>query len=645
VKNPFIIDTQRQRDIKRTQVHGFSRSKGEGTDAHWMLPGSDPVHQTTDTRRLAWISFLVVIVLFVFTVRVGYMQIVKGSEYRQTAEDNRIRIEAVVPPRGLIVDRRHEKLATNVADFQLTITPADLPTDQGERNAEFEMIASILHVSKEDIEQKLDEARDLDYQPVLIADHIPHEESVLLDIATKDLAGVEMRIASSRRYINDETYSHLIGYTGKVTREEYDTLLKEKKEYLFSDTIGKNGLEVWYESVLRGVMGKREIEVDALGNEKKIVSETAPISGNTVVLNIDHGLQQVAYEELMKELRSNRQATGGAAVAMDPRTGEVLALVSAPSFSNNEFIQGISTEKYSTLLSDAHHPLLFRAISGEYPSGSVIKPVIAAAALQENVINASTTFLSTGGIRIGEWFFPDWKAGGHGVTNVIKAIAESVNTFFYYVGGGDNSTFTGLGVDAIRMYAERFGLNAKLGIDVGGESTGFLPTKSWKEEVKHEQWYIGDTYHLAIGQGDLLVTPLQVASYTATIANGGTVYRPALVHQVEDQNGNLIQSFAPTVIRENVIDADNLATVREGMRQTVLSGSAQSLSSEPFSVAGKTGTAQFSSSGKTHAWFTSFAPYENPEIVVSVLVEEGGEGHDAALPIAREMLRWWYAHR
>ena len=286
-------------------------------------------------------------------------------------------------------------------------------------------------------------------------------------------------------------------------------------------------------------------------------------------------------------------------------------------------------------------PLFFRSISGEYPSGSTIKPVLASAALEEKIIDRHTSFNSVGGLWVGgRWFFPDWKAGGHGLTNVIKAIAWSVNTYFYYIGGGYGD-FQGLGVERIGKYLKLFGLGETLGLDLPGESAGFVPTAEWKKKEKNEAWYIGDTYHLSIGQGDLLVTPLQVNSYTATIANGGRIYRPHLVKGIIAAAGQG-EPLASQVIREKFISSQNLEIVRQGMRQTVVAGSAASLNGLSVPAAGKTGTAQWNSNKKNHAWFTGFAPFDQPDFCLTVLVEEGGEGSSLAVPIAREIMQYWF---
>ncbi|PIY97009.1 MAG: penicillin-binding protein 2, partial [Candidatus Kerfeldbacteria bacterium CG_4_10_14_0_8_um_filter_42_10] len=430
----------------------------------------------------------------------------------------------------------------------------------------------------------------------------------------------------------------LIGYIGKIT--EKDLTLPENQDYLLTDIIGKTGLEYQYEKMLKGEDGKKMIEVDSLGKEKKLVASKEPQSGQNITLSIDLGLQKT-LDQSLKKMIAGTNSPGGAAIAIDPRNGEILAMASAPGFNSNEFVKGISVENFEKLISDPDRPLFMRAVSAQYPPGSTIKPVIASAALQEGVITPQTTIMSAGGLRVGPNFFPDWKAGGHGLTDVKKALAESVNTFFYTVGGGFED-FTGLGVDRINQYAHLFGLGEPLGIDFPSEASGFLPTKQWKEDSKGERWYLGDTYHLSIGQGDILVTPLQVADYTAAIANGGTLYQPQIVKSIKNPALDQIIKKDPLVIRDNFISPVYLNTVREGLRQAVTSGSASALQNVPVSVAGKTGTAQIGNENRTHAWFTGFAPYESPEIVITVIVEKGGEGHAAALPVAKDGFNWYF---
>ncbi|HCM67766.1 MAG: penicillin-binding protein 2 [Candidatus Kerfeldbacteria bacterium RIFCSPLOWO2_01_FULL_48_11] len=642
MKNPFIIDADRQKSIKHREVASFSRDRVIGTEVPWIFPETDSIRMHTDEKRVHWLFFLGIVVFSILLYRTASLQIASGDQYRLWAEQNRIRIQSVIAPRGIIFDRMNKELVKNIPNFQLLLIPADLPRGADQLADVINNLTPYSGLSSDDLENLIGNADSSSYQPLLIREHVPHDEAVVIEIATRDIPGVHTEITASREYVYDDQLAHVLGYTGKLTEKEYESVLSEGAQYELNEVTGKSGIEKSYENILRGINGKREVEVDALGKVQRLITDSPPTPGNNLTLTIDAALQSELSRRISEQLAHLPNSTGAAAVVLDPRSGSILALASQPSYSSNAFITGQSDEEYQDLINDPKNPLFFRTISGEYPSGSVIKPIIAAAALEEGIVNSKTTFLSTGGVSVGPWFFPDWKAGGHGVTDVKKAIAESVNTFFYLVGGGDNVTTTGLGVERIREYGERFGLSHPLGIDLLGEASGFLPSKQWKEDTKGEPWYIGDTYHLSIGQGDLLVTPLQVASYTATIANGGTLYQPYLVNEVKDSTGRIISQHAKKILSSGFVSPANIQIVREGMRSGVTSGSSQQLASLPFTTAGKTGTAQFGADSKTHAWFTAFAPYENPEIVITVLVEAGGEGHAAALPIAKEILSWWY---
>jgi penicillin-binding protein 2 len=636
-EDPFVIKTG-----KYERVEGISyREKWTEESFLTVDKGRETLGRTFNFSRINLIFYVLSFFISVIAIRAAWLQIVKGDYYYRMAEGNRIRIERVETKRGIIYDRNNNPLTRNIANFLLYFIPADLPKEDG-LDAVIQEVSRILgDKSAEDIKEMLSKVKmgSLEsFQPLFIADDIEYEKAMLLYLKSDEWPGVVITSKSRREYeLYTPSLSHVLGYTGKINPEE---LKKFGSEYLQIDYIGKMGIEYFWEPDLKGINGKKQIEVDALGKEKKVINETRPEDGHNLVLSIDTLLQK-KLEEALSNALTKLKLKRGAGIVMNPNNGEVLALVSLPTYNNNTFARGITSKEYRELISHPDKPLFNRSISGEYPSGSTIKPVIAAAALEERIINEHTTFLSVGGIRIGQWFFPDWKAGGHGRVSVRRAIAESVNTFFYYIGGGYGD-FTGLGVDRIVEYGKQFGLGAQSGIDLPGESSGFLPTKKWKEETKGERWYIGDTYHLAIGQGDILVTPLQVAVFTSVFANGGKLYRPHIVKEVLSNSDELIREIGTEPIREGFINSYNIQVVREGMRQAVTHGSARSLGDLPIAVAGKTGTAQWSSKRSPHAWFTGFAPYENPEIVITVLVEEGGEGSSVAVPIAKEVLRWYF---
>ncbi|MFH0819842.1 MAG: penicillin-binding protein 2 [bacterium] len=589
-------------------------------------------------KKLKRLFFLILIGLLIIFSRVFYLQIIKGDHYRGLAEGNRIKNKVIEAKRGIIYDQQMNQLVKNVPNFSIAVTLANLPKEEAKKEEIIDKAALILEKDPAELKQKINSIeKDLFYEPTIIEENVDQLKAIRFSIEEKKLTGFDLNTASVRDYLTTKSLAHALGYTGRINKEE----LKSHPDYEFNDYIGKTGLEFYYEKQLRGVPGLTQIEVDALGREKKVIAQQEPVAGNNLILSIDQKLQQKMEEVVTSHLKKINKRKA-AVVILNPKTGEVLALASFPLFDNNEFAIGISPEKFKKISENPDLPLFNRPLMGSYPPGSAIKPIIASAALEEKNINENTTVLSTGGIRIGQWFFPDWKAGGHGYCNVKKALAESINTFFYAVGGGYQN-IQGLGVDKINYYASLFGLNQTLGIDLPGEATGFLATAFWKEKTKGEKWYIGDTYHLAIGQGDISVTPLQVAIYTAVFANQGTLYQPYLVKNITDPNGEIIKKINPAIIRQNFISKENLRIVAEGMRQTITSGSARSLGSLKIKVAGKTGTAQWAENKLPQAWFTGFAPYENPEIVITVLVEEGGEGSSVSVPIAYDVLNWYFS--
>ncbi len=597
---------------------------------------------TRDSHYLFLLIFLLVFLLLV--ARISQLQILQGSEFLAAAEGNRERIVPIPAERGVIVDRRGKPLTVNVPNFSLAVTPQHLPHDERDRQMLVEKLGELTKRPTEEIIHILSEYGAYSYESIIIQENLDYETALSIQIAAADLPGIHIVRGSKRAYSHEApgtSLSHLIGYEGKLSRSELDALYAEG--YLPSDFIGKTGVEKTYESYLRGTYGKKRIEVNALGREQSILAEVPPTSGYHLTLSIDSKMQDRLESLLEKALVAN-QKNRAAGIVLDPQNGEVLALVSLPSFDNNDFSGGISKAQYALYSEDADQPLFNRAIGGLYPSGSTIKPVIAAAALQEKIITPQSVFLSTGGLQVGQWFFPDWLPGGHGWTNVVASLANSVNTFYYYIGGGYD-LFSGLGVDRIRVYLQKFGFGSELGIDIPGEKAGFVPSEAWKEEAKNEAWYIGDTYNLSIGQGYLLVTPLQIAAMTAVVANGGTLYRPHVVRRIANPLTDDEIDVTPTIIQSQIVNPEYLATIRAGMRACVQNGSCRRLSDLPFATAGKTGTAQWRDDKENHGWFTSYGPYEHPEIVVTILIEEGGEGSRIAAPVAKEFYGWWWNYR
>ena len=621
-----------KRQKKGIEIEDVTNFNGNSPKEEMLI--SEPI----DSLGFRFFQFMAVLIFLILALRVLYLQIIKGSYYNELARENRVRYMAVKAPRGLIYDRNGEKLVENIPSFDVVLIPADLPRDAARKERETKELAAILDINDQSLAAIASSQNADSLNPILVEGNISEEEALVFSEKKNELEGFQLDKTAVRQYENGSHFSPVVGYTGKINREE----LKEHPEYLMTDYFGKTGLEASYEEYLRGINGKQKIEVDSAGNLKKNLGTEDPINGSDLHLGLDAGLQEEIQDVLEKKLLETKTETA-AAVAINPRNGEVLALISLPGFDNNLFSQGISAEDYERLISDENKPMFNRAISGGYPPGSTFKPLVAAAALEEKIVTPDTTINCHGGIRIGSYNFPDWKT--HGVTDIRKAIAESCDVFFYSVGGGWES-ISGLGIDKIKKYADKFGLGRITGVDIPGEASGLVPDKNWKENRFGERWYVGDDFHCAIGQGFVTVTPLQLANYTAAIANGGTVYRPHFVSYIKKIDGTE-EKIEPKIIGRNFISPQNLQIVREGMRQAISSegGSARQLADLKVAVAGKTGTAQFGSDNKTHGWFVSFAPYDNPEIAMVVLVEGGGEGHSTAVPVTKEIYKWYFEER
>lgn len=593
-------------------------------------------------RNLA-IFYGLIMVLFSFLVfNAGWLQIAKGAFYKSQAEKNRVRSIPIFAPRGIIYDKSGQQLVYNVPIFNLVVTPAYLPKQKQEREAIIAKVAGILGKDIKELTEILAESDSFSFAPVVIAENVEREQVLVFESESQNLSGFSMEKNLQREYIFGEYFSHLLGYVGRITSQEAEG----HPDYFLTETLGKNGLEFQYENILRTPPGKKETEVNAFGEIKKtgIILESKDIKG--LMLAIDADLQKYLYNRLNQTLKSAR-ATKAAAVAMDPRNGKVLSLMSFPSFDNNLLSRGISQAEFENLFNNENQPFFNRAIAGQYPPGSTIKPFVASAALEEKVVKPSTIINDQGALTIVNPYnpsivynFPDWKT--HGPVNVYSAIAQSCNIYFYNIGGGYGD-FKGLGIDRLEKYLKLFGFGQQAGIDLPNGKKGFVPDAKWKKEVKKEDWYIGDTYHLSIGQGDITVTPLQMAVLTAAIANHGTIWQPQVVDKIIDSEKNTIKDIEPVGRAINFVSQENLGIIREAMRQTVLSGSAQYLKNLPVEAAGKTGTAQVSGNTRANAWFSVFAPFKNPEIVLVILVEEGGEGSSVAVPIAKDVLEWYFS--
>ncbi len=615
----------------------FLHNKGgiEIDDAVLTMTEKDAVKMEWPLNRSLslWFFFVMGLFLAVLGGRVFYLSIIKGEEYSSIALRNSLRAIIIPAPRGIMYDTFGKPLVQNTPSMDAVLIPADMPTDGEALSMLKRLIADTFSLDGAVIDDVFDRIDRRSTLPLLLKERISQEETLLYLSRSRDLVGINLYKTTKRNYIDSLIFSHVLGYEGKVRKEELVT----HPDYLFTDSIGKQGIEKSYEEYLRGKHGFERVEVDAFGKVKKELGIVEPTPGQDLILNIDADLQKKLFDSLQALLEKN-DLKRAAAVALDPRNGAVRALVSLPSFDNNLFASGISTEAYRALASDPAEPLFNRVVSGEYPPGSTIKPVLASAALAEGVIDERTQIESRGGISVGKFFFGDWKV--HGFTDIRRAIAVSSDVFFYSVGGGYGNTL-GLGMDRMKKYEELFGYGSKTGIDLGGEASGLIPDSAWKLKKIGERWYVGDDYHAAIGQGFVTATPLQILNSIAAIANGGTLYTPRIVGQIRSFDGK-VTVLPPKILRAGFIDSDILRIVREGMRETVTEGTAQPLRDLPVAVAGKTGTAQFGTGKNTHGWFVSFAPFEAPELSMIVLVEGQGEEGYNAVPVTKDVYEWYF---
>ncbi len=603
---------------------------------------------------------IAVVVLFVILgVRLAQMQLVDGAEYAERSELNRIIVEGVRPTRGLVFDRKGQPLVENSGSFTALITPSFLPEDSDDRYRLYLYLEDLLGVTVLQIEEAVTVAEDRGQRdlPLAIARALDRPVALMLEQVAADLPGVTLSVQPRRLYPGGPEFSHILGYVGAQSPEEWRVL--QDDGYAFNEVVGKVGVEARYESALRGDPGRAITEVDAQGDLITTIERTEPEGGRSLVLSIDSDLQRYVYELLSNTMG---EATTAAAVVMSPVTGEVYALVSVPTYDNNIFSLPDLDEEYQRLIEDPRKPLVHKALSPVAP-GSTFKIITAAAALQEGNITRFTRRTINSSVLefIGEdgqtYYFYDWRV--HGELDLIGAIAWSSNIYFYMAscgipqegiaGLGDNTEQSAI---VLGYYARSFGLGQVTGLDIAStESSGVIPSPEWKRRVRSgslfnpedRDWYLADTCFMGIGQGDVTATPLQIAVATAAIANGGYVLEPYVTRQILAADGSVVSTTRPSSERVPV-DEEHLAVIRQGMRQSVIDGAARLATLPTILVAGKTGTAEFvdpeDGETKDRAWFTGFAPYDRPEVVVTVFYDLGVGGTKAA-PIAADIIGYF----
>src|SRR5438876_1201247 len=582
-------------------------------------------------RRLLYLRTGLLFCLLLLSARLWYLQVVKGPYYRELAEQNRVRTVDLKPARGLIFDRHGELLANNVPSFNLYLTVEDIRDREGLAAALEDLIGL---PRAETMKRLIQQAKS--YVPILLKSGLTLREAALLEGHRLELTGLRVQAESQRNYIHGPLGSHLLGYVGEVSPEQ-----QEEPDFaglVQGSIVGKAGVEKSYDRMLRGKPGQKTIEVDARGNELKTVSVVEQTPGDDLYLSLDLGLQRLAESLLGAE--------SGAIVALDPRNGDVLAMASSPPYDPNVLSRGLTPALWDQIASDTRHPLTNRALQGQYPPGSTFKIMVASAALESDKWAADTKVRCTGAFASGNHLFKDWKKGGHGVLDLYHAIVQSYDVYFYNVGHR-------LGIDTIAETARSFGLGQPTGIDLPSERAGVVPSTEWKERVRKEPWYPGETISAAIGQGYITVTPLQMAVAIGAVSNGGTLYRPRLVRSVRERPTGRLQEFPSVESGRVPLQESTFRLLQDALQEVVLHGTGGRARSRLVSIAGKTGTAQtvgarasqvseneeaVSKQFRDHAWFVAYAPAEDPKIAVAVIVENTGHGGTYAAPLAKALI-------
>ncbi len=594
-------------------------------------------------KRLLGAAAVILVFFGIIVLRLWTLQISSGKEYAQRAYSNRVREREVAAPRGHILDRKGKEIVTNRPSFNVVLIKED-STNLGD------VLTRLSPVLKMDVSELWGKIRKSagspKYLPVRLKEDIDWNTLAYLENHNHEFSGIRTEVQPVRVYHYGNLAANTLGYLGTISKKELEKA--DQKIYKGSDLIGKAGLEKLRESDLRGEKGIYYSEVNAKGFEQQLLKSIEPLPGREIHLTLDVDLQQIAESYMEAGEKS------GAVVAMEVNTGRLLTVVSTPSIKIEDFVGGISVKNWKALLDNPKHPLINKVVQASYPPGSTYKMVTALAGLAKGVIDEDTVFYCPGHYRFGNRTYSCWKHSGHGPVNLKKAISQSCDVYFYQVGQR-------VGVDGLAEFARKLGLGKKTGVEMEHEKSGLVPTKEWKLKVKKRKWQEGETLSIAIGQGFDLVTPLQMCVMTATIANGGKVYRPKLVEKVIDPEGNIVENFKPEIVNELVGLDRFLKLIREGMEEVVQGkrGTARRVAIKNLRIGGKTGTAQVVKIAqyrhlkeenipyrfRDHAWFTCFAPAEKPEIAVTVLVEHGLHGGSGAGPIARAVLKEYFYNR
>jgi penicillin-binding protein 2 len=578
--------------------------------------------------RLPLLAAFIILAIVILFIRLWYLQVVKGAYYQEQAESNRIRPVKLRPPRGVIYDRSGRPLVENELVFDISLIPEDAP----DLDTTIERLSAIVKIAPDAIRKALEDESNVrtSYDPVKIREEAPWGEVAVVEAHQDDLPGAIIEPEHLRYYPYGELASHQFGYIGKVSQSQ-----RRKEQSDIGMLTGQGGLEKIYDKLLRGVAGRRLIQVNAAGRKVKDLGIEEPRPGTDIYLTIDLDAQKAAEEGL--------GVRAGAVVAMDPNTGEILALASHPSYDPNLFPRGISPQDWVKLMNDPRHPMYNRAIQSVYPPGSTFKIIVALAGLESGVIKLDDKVTCKGYLMSGRHSFRCWKKGGHGAVSLHQALVESCDVYFYTMGER-------IGWDRVAEYARKLGYGSLTGILLPDEKPGLIPTTEWKKKRTGEAWYPGETYINSIGQGFVLVSPIQSCQMMSAIANGGHFYQPMLLKRTRNRETGEVAVFSPERKNQITLDPGALQEVRSALVGVVNEpgGTAHSAATPLATVAGKTGTAQviaqkiagrkLEGKQQDHAWFVAYAPAENPKIAVAVVVEHGGHGGSVAAPIAKKVI-------